>query len=781
MKKGELRMMKWMPYFLFSVFFASFVQGQDLPTTEVEPVAVNPVPTATSVFKGLLLEKGTKKPLGGVNIFVLPYQLKTVTESDGRFSLEGVPLGEAKVIINLSGYNKLEKKEIFLESEVSEAKERVLYLEKSSYQVYETTITAQAKKRDGSVKTLKQEQFVNMPGTGGDPVKAVQVLPGVNRTSGFSSRVVIQGSGPDDTNYQIDDHEVPILFHFGGFSSVVFPEAVDRVETFSAGYGPELGRANGGWVGLWTRSPRGDRFRGIGFVDLINAGALIEGPAGKDAAFLFSARQSYIGYVLNQFISRSGSSGFDLTVVPAFTDVNGVYENQLTEKDKLKVVLAGSWDRLELLLKEPAETDPAFRGTFSNSTNFYRIIPQYERKLGEDEYLRQSIAFGRDVIDVDAGANKFSLDIWSLTTRGEYETRLLPSWKTYIGYDNLYRWSKFNIALPNTYSEGGISNPFSSGDRLSTKGEGKTTVIGLYDRNELRFAESPWTYYPNLRYDFFKITKEHVVSPRPSIKYDFGDGLSTRVASGVYYQPPEERETSDVYGNPDLKAPRAIHYALGVDKDFGQSSGLGLFVSGEAFYKKLDRLVVQSLGTVSRGGASVPERYNNGGYGDVVGVQTQVRYDQTPWMFAFYYTLSKSRRWQEGKSTYDYEYDQRHVLNTVGAYDFIKNWRFSAKFRFATGKPTTPITGATLDSDHDVYIPIRGDFYSKRTAATYQLDVRIDKKVIYDEWILSFYLDIQNALNTKNPEGVNYAYDYSKSEAISGLPFFPTFGVKGEF
>lgn len=62
-----------------------------------------------------------------------------------------------------------------------------------------------------------------------------------------------------------------------------------------------------------------------------------------------------------------------------------------------------------------------------------------------------------------------------------------------------------------------------------------------------------------------------------------------------------------------------------------------------------------------------------------------------------------------------------------------------------------------------------------------QLDLRADRKWIYDTWILSLYIDIQNVSSQKNQEGVMYAYDYSEKKEITGLPILPTFGLKGEF
>jgi hypothetical protein len=57
----------------------------------------------------------------------------------------------------------------------------------------------------------------------------------------------------------------------------------------------------------------------------------------------------------------------------------------------------------------------------------------------------------------------------------------------------------------------------------------------------------------------------------------------------------------------------------------------------------------------------------------------------------------------------------------------------------------------------------------------------VDRKYIYDEWILTYYIDVQNILNTKNAQNIQYSYDYRQNKKVRGLPILPTFGVKGEF
>jgi hypothetical protein len=91
------------------------------------------------------------------------------------------------------------------------------------------------------------------------------------------------------------------------------------------------------------------------------------------------------------------------------------------------------------------------------------------------------------------------------------------------------------------------------------------------------------------------------------------------------------------------------------------------------------------------------------------------------------------------------------------------------------------VTGSNFDSDNDVYIPVTGRIYSQRFDPFNQLDVRFDRKFIYDSWILTAYLDIQNLTNSRNSQNIQYSYDYKQNTKVRGLPILPTFGIKGEF
>jgi len=726
-------------------------------------------------LQGRLREKGTRKPLADFNIFVLPSKAKAVTDADGNFSVE-VPAGDFTWVINGAGYLKLERPDT--QSAEGENRPRNFFLERASYGVYETTVYDREDKKRDAKQTMKAAEILNMPGAGGDAIKAVQNLPGVNRPLPFQSQVIIQGSAPIDTRYAIDGHEVPLIFHFGGLSSVIPTESIDRVDFLSAGYGTDYGRALGGIIGVWTKNPRRDRLHGLAFVDLFNSGLLLEAPVGG-GALMIGARKSYIGEVLKTALKDN--ENFNLTVAPSFSDLVALYEFEPSEDDKVRVLGVGSLDTLEFLFNQPVNQDPSIRGTFKNKTAFVRLIPQYAHRFSEATNGKLSLGVGRDWIRVDASDNFFSVAATQLTTRGEIEHQLTPSWTAQWGIDNTFTWADVSLRLPSFYNAGGVNNPVSTGERKEVDVSSTAAALGAYWANEIKLADTPWAFLPSLRGEYYSPTKQGLLLPRAIVRYRIDDTFVLRTGAGLYAQPPLEQQIDRTYGNPDVKAPRAWHWIFGAEKDFRDGGTEGWLVTGNVFYKGMTELVNPSARLVTRDGAIVSENYRNDGSGKAYGVSLSGKGVMMPWSFMFSYTLSRSLRTDSLQTDYPFQFDQTHFLTAVASYELGRNWRLAARLRYATGNPTTPIVGGTFDADNDVYIPQRGAFYSERLEPFFQFDLRVDKKWIFNSWILSAYLDIQNLTNRKNLESIRYAYDYQSRTTVSGLPILPTLGVRAEF
>lgn len=742
---------------------------------------------SANLLTGKILEKGTRRPLADVNVFLLPEKIKATSNSSGKFEFQidtpletGTDKVQRQLVINLTGYQRFERKIEWTSGNFDLGQ---LFIERIQYSGFETVIVGKTKKRDDQEQILKQEDFLLAPGANRDPVKAIQNLSGVNRANAGTSQIIVQGAEPEDTRYNLDGHTIPLIFHFGGLSSVLYPDSIESVSLLGAGYGPEFSQALGGHVGLRSRSPKKDFWSGQAFIDIFNAGFMAEGPVSPTGSLLISSRYSYIGAVIKKIAEQQDSFGF--TAAPSFADLSVIYEEKINSTDTLKVTAIGSMDQLEAVFKDPVNEDPALRGRFSNQTDFFRIITAWKRALSNDDEVSTSFGIGKDSILVDVGDNYFRLDANRLTTRGEYLThwnREDKSLKSYFGWDNDYTWFDIGIRLPDVSGAGGVGTPISVGPTRDAAVNDRSHLTGFYNRNLWKVSDS-LTVIPGLRIDSNRTTKEWLMGPRLAFRYTPEPNVTYRLATGVYYQPPSGQQTSEAFGNPSLKSPRALHLNLGWEKDFKENSSTGSTLSIGGFYKTLDRLVVRSSGQVERNGSTVSENYNNDGAGNIFGAEFSWKYSFAEGSLGANYTFSQSRRSQPGQGEFPSAFDQTHNLNLLASYrpEAWQRWVFTGRFRYVTGSPLTPVISGVFDADQDVYVPIRGAFYSERKRSFTQLDLRGEYKWIYDTWILAAYADVQNILNQKNVESVDYSYDYSQREDVMGLGILPTIGVRGEF
>ncbi len=107
-------------------------------------------------------------------------------------------------------------------------------------------------------------------------------------------------------------------------------------------------------------------------------------------------------------------------------------------------------------------------------------------------------------------------------------------------------------------------------------------------------------------------------------------------------------------------------------------------------------------------------------------------------------------------------------------------WSFSARVRYATGMPRTPVTGAFTDLHDGTTQPIFGEQNSARLPPFFQLDARVDRTLVAGPARVTLYLDAQNLTGRRNPEEIVYTRDYTSSAYLTGPPLLVLLGVRIE-
>ena len=129
--------------------------------------------------------------------------------------------------------------------------------------VEEVEVHGEKPPREVTKRTLEQREIDRIPGTNGDALRSLQNLPGVARPPGLAGLLIVRGSAPQDTQYFVDGTPVPIVYHFGGLSSVVPTEMLDQIDFYPGNFSTQYGRAMGGVVDVGLLNPKSDRLHGM--------------------------------------------------------------------------------------------------------------------------------------------------------------------------------------------------------------------------------------------------------------------------------------------------------------------------------------------------------------------------------------------------------------------------------------------------------------------------------------------------------------------------------------
>ena len=444
--------------------------------------------------------------------------------------------------------------------------------------------------------------------------------------------------------------------------------------------------------------------------------------------------------------------------------MNAQYVKKLPSNEQLRLVGILSSDDLTMLRSNSANTN-----TFHLNTQFWRLAPEWRKTMGTSS-VDVMVGYGVNNILIDVGTSHAKLDTNQLSVRGEYGFELAPVWKTSLGLDVNAIDAKVDL---NTSGASSNARIFTESLNLG--------IYGLFWTNDFKpSTDSRWTYSPELRADRFSATKQSLLGPRFSAKYELNQTTNLKFLSGQYYQQPQLQELNANLGNPELKVESAQHIGIGVDKTFSKNEGLDMSSSALLFYKKIGNFVNSSTAFVVRDNQLVIENYNNQGEGYVQGIELSGKLKEISWGLTLNYSFSQSYLRKPGENYYPSPYDQTHAVALLASYKTAV-WEFGARLRYVTGNPYTPIVDGYYNDTTGNYIPKYGGLFSARRPEFFQIDVRADRKWVYDTWIMSLYFDIQNITNTKNVESISYSYDFSQSANTTGLPILPTFGVKGEF
>jgi hypothetical protein len=696
----------------------------------------------------------------------------TQTGADGSWSIADAPYG--KVHVRVTAKNRAaeeaddelepgQETRVVLRLAAEEAPAPVVPGADGGAPVLEVSVRGERPPREVTKRTLDKSEIGLIPGTNGDALKSILSLPGVARPPPLSGNLAVRGSAPADTPVMVGETPIPILYHFGGLSSVIPTELLEKIDFYPGNYSTMYGRGTGGLVDIAIREPKKDGYHGMAQLDLIDARLLAEGPIGAGWSFLVAGRRSWFELYLKPILKRTGA---EVTAAPRYYDGQIVITKDINAHSSFRLMAFGSDDALDILQVTASNANPDSSGSFSFHTSFWRLQARYQNRIDDRTEIKATLAVGQDKIDIGAGILFRETSTIPVDARIELSQKVVHGVTANVGFDFSDVPYKLNFHEPPPRAPGVASN--GPGDLpLTTSSSGSTAEPGMYTEWEI-VPRLGTRLVPGIRFDYASPSKTWDFSPRLVVRQDLRSDFPRTVLKagiGLFYQPPDPVQIDPVFGTPGLHDSRDLQVDGGFEQDFTRQLGLSV----DVFYKYLDQLIVTKKGNV--------------GTGRAYGSEVLLRYKPDERFFGWLsYTISRSER-QDGPGVplRLAQIDEPQVFTILGSYLIGKGWRVGARFQVTSGLLYTQQSPGAYDATTGTYLGVFANPpFGSRLPIFHELDLRVDKVWKFKHWQLTSYLDIENVYSYQAPAGQTYNYNYTQSAYVGGLPILPSIGLRGE-
>ncbi len=498
--------------------------------------------TPTQILSGLVLDKDSRQPLIGATVQVENVQppLGAVTDVDGKFTLQNVPVGRQQIQCSYLGYEPWRSDPLIVNSA------RETYLEigltEASAKTQEVVITARRRGNEPinalsvlSTRSFSAEETQRYAASANDPGRMVQALPGVQPSRDSRSDIVVRNNSGIGLLWRLEGIDIPNPNHFArrgssGGGITIFSVSMLANSDFSTGAFPaEYGNAYSGVFDVHFRKGNPEKREYTFRAGLLGLDFSTEGPfkKGGDATYLLNYRYSTLG-ILNKMGLHLVGERVDNT----FQDLSfNLYFPSKNKKHLFSMWGIGGLSReMENAVEDP-QAWKSYTDYFTRDfdTNMGALGVTHTVLLGDDAYIKtslvamgQSIDFANDTLTTErrpfrVNDERYREGRYSLTSflSKKFNTRL--SLKTGLFFN----------AMPYSFYRRTL------GDPTSLDAGGRTAQTQPFVQFRFR-PTTRLTLHAGLHALFFHFNQTSSIEPRLALKYQLTEQQSVSLAWGLH-------------------------------------------------------------------------------------------------------------------------------------------------------------------------------------------------------------------------------------------------------
>ncbi len=278
-------------------------------------------------------------PLSNAIVQVSNSSNATLSDVDGNFKLE-ITKGLQEITCSFIGL-KTQKFSLFIAADTSIHIRMKPNLQLGEITIVDKKLLRAADHEASGIITLRKENFTSLPALLGehDPIRAVQMQPGVQSGNEGSRGVFVRGGSPDQNLMLVDGTPVYNPAHLYGFLSVFNGDALEKIDVYKDRYPARFGGRLGSVMDIETDAGNPFHIKGSFSIGLLTSRIHLEGPIGKkkNTTFSFSGRVCYIG-LFTEPISKAQykKAGVNGSIGYYFGDINAKIAHHFSENDRLE-------------------------------------------------------------------------------------------------------------------------------------------------------------------------------------------------------------------------------------------------------------------------------------------------------------------------------------------------------------------------------------------------------------------------------------------------------------
>ena len=402
-------------------------------------------------LQGNILDKNTKKPLLGVNIYITNNEKGTTTSEKGFYLFKDMSVGTYTIQFSYIGYEKVTKTDIIIKPK------RTTYLNLEMLSsaielenvVVESGYFSEIENKPLGTVNFSSEEVRRAPGSAGDVSRILYGLPSLAKVNDSRNSLIVRGGSPIENTFYIDNIEIPNINHFpvegssDGPIGILNVDLIEDVNFYSGGFSSIYGDRLSSIMEISFREGAKDKFRPQLNLSMQGFGGVVEGPISDKGSYMFTASKSYLELILNE--NETGGA------LPSYGDAQAKVVYNLNEKNKLTLLEVFSLDQINLKYENAIKADLTdVYGKTDGITNVAGINWQYV--WNKSGYSNTSIAhtyfdYRRDYSETKTKNHLFANNSKenSIKLRNVNYYKLDKQNIFEFGFESIYNFSNFDV------------------------------------------------------------------------------------------------------------------------------------------------------------------------------------------------------------------------------------------------------------------------------------------------------------------------------------------------